>query len=250
METLFISDLHLGNARPDKLELFRQLLRGPARAASALYILGDLFDQFWLGNDDNTAANPDILAELHEFSRTGVALYFIRGNRELVLDQHFATLSGCTLLPDQAVIEVAGKKILIMHGDLLCTDDRKYQAFRRFAENPLIKKLFVGLPLKVRVLLTRRLGQIMYRSKLQKSEVIMDVNQATVVRSMLTNQVTELVHGHTHRAGIHQFDLNGQAARRIVLGDWYDNCEILVCTDEQRELMPVQQYLALRTTDK
>jgi UDP-2,3-diacylglucosamine hydrolase len=248
METLFISDLHLGHARPDKLELFRQLLRGPAREARALYILGDLFDQFWLGNDDNTDANLDILAELRDFSRSGAALYFIRGNRELVLDQHFATLSGCTLLPDQAVVDIAGEKILLMHGDLLCTDDKKYQAFRRFAENSLIKKLFVALPLKVRVLLTRRLGQIMYQSKLQKPDVIMDVNQATVLSSMLASHVRELIHGHTHRPGVYQFELNGQAARRIVLGDWYENCEILVCTDQHRELMPIQQYLALHAT--
>jgi len=249
METLFISDLHLSTSRPEEMALFRQLLRGPARRAKALYILGDLFDEFWVGNDDNTPPNLDIIRELRDFTDSGSALYFIRGNRELILDQGFASLSGATLLPDQTVIDVAGKQILIMHGDLLCTDDRKYQAFRRFVERPLIKKLFTALPCKVRTLLTGGLKPIMHKSKTQKPEAIMDVNQAAVEQVMQTHAVTELIHGHTHRPRLHEFELHGQAARRIVLGDWYDECRILVCQGSQRKLLGVREYLEQRNMD-
>jgi len=243
METLFISDLHLGASRPDKLELFRQLLRGPARQAKALYILGDLFDQFWLGNDDNTAVTTMIITELRRFASSGIPVFFIRGNRELVIDQAFSSSSGCTLLSDQAVIDLEGRQTLIMHGDLLCSDDDNYQAFRRLVENPVIKRLFTLLPFKLRTLITQGLKPVFYKSKLQKSAAIMDVNQATVVRCMQDHGVTELIHGHTHRPGMHLFKLNGRGARRTVLGDWYDKCEILVCNGCEWELIPVQQYM-------
>ncbi|MEX2353721.1 MAG: UDP-2,3-diacylglucosamine diphosphatase [Gammaproteobacteria bacterium] len=245
-ETLFISDLHLSVQRPDTLELFKRLLQGPARQASALYILGDLFDEFWLGEDDRTPPNTDIISELLEFSRSGTKLYFLRGNRELVLDQSFTGLSGCVLLPDQALIEVDGKKVLIMHGDLLCSDDRKYQAFRRFVECPPVKKTFTCLPLRLRTMLSRGLKPAMQKSKMQKAEAIMDVNPSTVDAVMRAHQVTELIHGHTHRPGIHDFELHGTPARRIVLGDWYEGCQILVCKGQERELIGVSEYLRQR----
>lgn len=243
MDTLFISDLHLSLARPDKLELFKLLLRGPARKARALYILGDLFDQFWTGNDDKNAPNPEIIAELRRFSDSEAALFFLRGNRELVLNKGFTQLSGCTLLPDCALIDLDGKQVLIMHGDLLCTDDRKYQAFRRFVENSLVKKLFISLPCQLRNTLTQGLTPIMYKSKMRKPESIMDINQQALLEIMREYNVTELIHGHTHRPGVYEFELCGQTGRRIVLGDWYNDCQILVCNGLNRNLIPVGDYL-------
>ena len=126
MDTLFISDLHLSPERPDKIELFKRLLRGPAIKARALYILGDLFDDFWVGNDDQTLPNPEICAELKQFSRQNSELYIIRGNRDLMMTESFRDISGCQFLPDEHVIEVDGTKLLISHGDLYCTEDIGY----------------------------------------------------------------------------------------------------------------------------
>ena len=153
LDTLFIADLHLSPARPDKLALFKQLLRGPARRCSALYILGDLFEEFWVGLDDHTPPNPEIIEELTAFCRSGARLFILQGNRDLLLDHRFADLTGCVVLPEQAVVQLNGIQVLVMHGDLLCTRDWKYQYYRRLVMNPVIRWLFQHLSCAMRLTL-------------------------------------------------------------------------------------------------
>ena len=244
METLFISDLHLSPERPDKLELFKQFIRGPARACRALYILGDLVEEFWVGNDDRTPPNPQIIEELAGFTSSGKQLYFVRGNRELMLDNSFETLTGCTVLQDPSIIDLDGNKVLIMHGDRLCSRDRTYQLYRKFMESTPVKKLFGILPYRIRILLSHGLRPLMKKSSDFKSPGIIDADQKTIEETMQSYNVTELIHGHTHRPGIHDFELAGRQARRIVLGDWYDQDSVLVCRDNDRRLVSIRDYLA------
>ena len=121
--TLFISDLHLSPARPHLVAAFHALLHGPARAAASVYVLGDLFD-VWLGDDQLrqplAAAVVDALAEL---AGSGVPLFVQRGNRDFLLGERFARTARATLLPDRVVHDIQGTRTLLMHGDLLCTDD-------------------------------------------------------------------------------------------------------------------------------
>ncbi len=243
METLFISDLHLSPERPHKLELFKQLLRGPARKANALYILGDLFEQFWVGIDDMTPPNPEIVRELADFTRSGARLFIQKGNRELLLDQRFGDLTGSTVLPDKTIINLNGERVLLMHGDLLCSRDWKYQAYRRFVMYPPCRKIFSCLPYRTRILLTQGLRPAMQRSTMRKTAEIMDVDQTTVEQTLKANNVTEIIHGHTHRPGIFEFNLGGVSAKRTVLGDWYAEELILVCSTKGRSLIPVSEYL-------
>lgn len=243
METLFISDLHLSPERPHKLELFKQLLRGPARKANALYVLGDLFEQFWVGPDDMTPPNPEIVRELADFSGSGAKLFLQKGNRELLLDQKFGDLTGSTVLPDRAIINLGGERVLLMHGDLLCSRDWKYQAYRRFVIYPPNRKIFSYLPYQIRILLAHGLKPAMQRSTMRKTTEIMDVDQATVEHTLQSNNVTEIIHGHTHRPGIFEFKLGGVPARRIVLGDWYAEELILVCNNKERSLITVSEHL-------
>lgn len=241
--SLFISDLHLGAERPGKLELFKQLLRGPALNVGALYILGDLFDQFWVGNDDRTDPNPEIINALQECNGKGVEILFIRGNRELMLDEGFENLTGCRLLPDETVIELDGEKVLLMHGDRLCSGDIRYQYYRRFMEMPLTKSVFHTLPYAVRLRLSHGLRPWMQRSKQKKPEIIVDVNQTTVERFMQDHGVYRLIHGHTHRPDRHEFLLGGKSAERIVLSDWYEGDSVLVYRDGNYRLMRVNELL-------
>jgi len=208
-----------------------------------LYILGDLFEDFWTGADDITPPNPEIISELLDFTSNGGRLFFLRGNRELMLDHGFEEVTGCALLPDQSVIKLHGKDILITHGDLLCTRDRKYQIFRSVMENAAVKRIFRTLPGRLRVLLAHGLQPAMRRSMKLKSDRIMDADPATVEQLMRTHRVSELIHGHTHRPAVHEFTLDGKKARRIVLGDWYDQGMILVCSDGHRRLLPVREFL-------
>ena len=243
MDTLFVSDLHLSTERPDKIELFRQFFSGPARTANAVYILGDLFENFWMGNDDRTPPAGEVINVLRDCCGHNHQVYIIRGNRDLMLDREFSALTGCKLLDDETVIKIDGRAALIMHGDLLCTRDTKYQLFRKFMETPFIRRLYLSLPYRLRSSLSRGLQPLMKKSSAGKPPDIIDVDQATVEAVMARHRVTELIHGHTHRPGFHQFELNGQPARRIVLGDWYVDDSVLVCRDGEKKLVRIREYI-------
>jgi UDP-2,3-diacylglucosamine hydrolase len=244
MDTLFISDLHLSPERPEKLELFRRLLRGPARKAGALYILGDLFEQFWAGNDDRTPPAPEVSAELRSLSGAGVPCRFLRGNRELLLDSGFETLTGCRVLPDPSVIELDGCRTLIMHGDRLCTRDWSYQLFRALMEAAPVRRAFGALPYGIRALLAHGLRPLMVKSVAFKPPEIIDADHGAIAEALRRHGVTELIHGHTHRPSVHEFTLDGARARRIVLGDWYTDPLLLVCRGSHRQLLRVEEYIS------
>ena len=243
MDTLFISDLHLSTDRPGKIELFRQLFDGPARNAGAVYILGDLFENFWVGNDDRTLPAPEIINVLRDCCEHNSEIFLLRGNRDLMLDHGFCALTGCKLLADENVIQIDGRATLFMHGDLLCTRDWKYQLYRKFMETPVIRRLYFSLPYRLRLFLSRGLQPLFKRSAAAKLPEIIDADQAAVEAFMTRHGVCELIHGHTHRPGIHHFELNGKPARRIVLGDWYEEGSVLVCRDGERKLLRVQEYI-------
>jgi len=244
MQTLFISDLHLSPARPQKLDLFKRLLRGRARDAAGLYILGDLFDNFWVGNDDQTPPNPDILEELLAFSEANMNLFIIRGNRDLMLDTTFKNVAGCTLLPDLHVVELEGEKVLLSHGDIFCSKDIGYQRYRRFMETGFTRTVFPRLPYALRIKLSHGLRPLIKKSSIKKAKAIIDVEQATVEQSMIDHDVQHLIHGHTHRPEVHQFQLNDMPATRTVLSDWYVNDGVLVCENGERTMMRIEEYLA------
>lgn len=244
MEILFISDLHLSADRPEKLELFQRFMRSRARGAAALYILGDIFDQFWVGNDDNTPPNEEVIAELLSFSKENDQLFIIRGNRDLMLREEFKTLSGATLLPDQHVISLHGEQTLISHGDVYCTLDKGYQRYRGFMESAFTRRVFPALPRCVRLMLSHGLKPLIKKSSVKKDPTIIDVDQSTVEVAMRTHGVTRLIHGHTHRTDVHEFRLDGKNAKRTVLPDWYEEDGVLVCTDSEQKLMRIEDYLS------
>jgi UDP-2,3-diacylglucosamine hydrolase len=248
-EVIFFSDLHLSPARTGKLRLFQRLLRGPGRNAQSLYLLGDLFDEFWAGNDDRTPPNAEILAALRDCAAAGPKCHILRGNRDLMLDAGFTAQTGWQLLPDKNVIPVFGEPVLIMHGDLLCTRDTGYQAFRAFLEYPWIRRLYLALPCALRILLSHGLRPLLRRSAAGKPPEIIDVEPGAVRREMEHAGVAKLIHGHTHRPGTFPVALAGQTGSRVVLGDWYGDGQILVCTAEQWRLITVEDYLRERGTD-
>ena len=242
--------MHLSIGDPDRLEDFRQLLRGPARQVRALYLLGDIFEEFWVGNDDKTPPNQEIINELLNLTRSGTKTYILKGNRELLMDEGIEILTGAKLLPDHAVIDLYGERVLLMHGDLLCTRDRDYHLFRSIITNPLIRFFIRLLPYKIRIWLSHGIRPAMNRSMRQKSEDIMDVEDSAVELTMKHYKVNEIIHGHTHRPGIHEFEKNGEKYRRIVLGDWYRHAEILVCENQTRRLVSLSTYLQSPGSDE
>jgi UDP-2,3-diacylglucosamine hydrolase len=218
-ETLFISDLHLSPQRPATIELFLGFLAGRARRAERLYILGDLFDA-WIGDDDDAPPHPAIIAALRSLSDKGTEVLFQHGNRDFLIGRRFAKRSGCHLLDDPVTVDLYGRQTLLMHGDLLCTDDVPYQKFRRKARNPWFQKLFLLRSLKKRRRIAADYRRRSGEAVAAKAAAIMDVNQGAVEGAMRQAGVDLLIHGHTHRPARHAFALDGKAAVRWVLSDW------------------------------
>ena len=231
MATLFISDLHLDPARPDITTQALDFLASEARTADALYILGDLFEA-WVGDDDPEPEKRRVIAALRALADAGLPLYFMHGNRDFLVGERFAADSGCTLLADPTIIELHGTRVLLMHGDTLCTDDHEYQAFRAMVRNPAWQQAMLARPLMERLALAQQLRDTSAASMAGKSMEIMDVNQGAVEATMRQHGVYTLLHGHTHRPAVHRFELDGHTAVRIVLGDWYTQGSVLTWDED------------------
>ncbi len=225
--SLFIADLHLDAQRPALIAAFEDFLRTEARGAEALYILGDLFES-WIGDDDRAQGLEDALAALRELTQSGVTVHFLHGNRDFLLGKAFARRSGIALLPQRQVVDLYGTPTLLEHGDLLCTDDVAYQNYRRRIRHPASRMLIRALPRWVREHMANRLREVSAQAVASKSMQIMDVNEQAVCQVMREFGVRQLIHGHTHRPAVHQFDLDGAQAMRVVLGDWYEQGSWLV----------------------
>jgi UDP-2,3-diacylglucosamine hydrolase len=226
MSTLFISDLHLDPARPHIVELFTRFVAGDARQAEALYILGDLFES-WIGDDDDSPLALQIAQSLYALKQSGVRVFFMHGNRDFLLGQAYAEKAGMTLLNDPAVVEFDGERTLLMHGDTLCTDDVAYQEFRAVVRNPDWQNQFRARSLSERHAFAAQARAESVKHTAGAKPEIMDVNQAAVIAAMRKQRVRTLIHGHTHRPSTHRFELDGQSAERIVLGDWYEQSSVL-----------------------
>ncbi len=236
MATLFIADLHLQTEEPAITAGFLRFLAGTAQEADALYILGDLFEA-WIGDDDPNPLHRQIAAALKALADSGVPVYFLHGNRDFLLGQRFARESGMTLLPEEKVLELYGKQLLILHGDTLCTDDAGYQAFRAKVHQPWLQKLFLALPLFIRMRIAAKMRADSTSANRNKSQAIMDVNPQAVVNVMEKHQVQHLIHGHTHRPDIHTLTANGEPAYRYVLGAWHQEGSMVKVTADKIELI-------------
>lgn len=227
-DILFISDLHLSLDKPEITRRFLDFLEKRAPQASALYILGDLFDA-WIGDDDPTPPNSKIRNQLKKLTQSGTRVYFQPGNRDFLLGQRFCLETGVSLLNDYATIDLMGTPTLLTHGDLLCTDDLPYQAFRSKSHTPEWQQNVLSKPLLLRLLAARWYRFRSYLHKRKKTQSIMDVNQETVICVMKEHGCMRLIHGHTHRPNIHEFLIDGQTAQRFVLSAWSKDAGAVLC---------------------
>jgi UDP-2,3-diacylglucosamine hydrolase len=237
--TLFIADLHLAADRPDITAAFLRFLRQQATHANALYILGDLFE-VWIGDDNPEPLLEQVASALKTISDSGVALYFIHGNRDFILRDAYARRCGMQLLPAQHVIDLYGTPTLIMHGDSLCTLDVAYQKFRKWWNQPWWQWLLLHTPLWFRQYLARQAraksAKHKQRFNPQSASQIMDVTPHEVINVMAEAGVQKLIHGHTHRPAVHKLDVNGKHAERYVLGDWYTQSSYLTVSANSWQL--------------
>lgn len=228
--TYFISDLHLSADRQDISECLFRFLKNEAIHADALYILGDLFE-VWIGDDDISPFSESVASALKTLSLSA-PIYFIHGNRDFAIRQAFADKAGMTILPEQHVIDLYGRRALLMHGDELCTRDIEYQKFRKKSRGWWWPRLMLMLPLETRQKIAKNGRETSKNNQKQLTADIMDVTQSEVELAMQHHDVDLLIHGHTHRPAVHEFTVLERRMTRIVLGDWYDQGSILIAGQE------------------
>jgi UDP-2,3-diacylglucosamine hydrolase len=226
MTTLFISDLHLEADRPEIGEQFFNFLGGEAREAEALYILGDFFEA-WVGDDDPDEYYASIKKALRALVDHGVPVYFMHGNRDFMIGEKFASETGVTILPDPCPAEFYGKQVLLSHGDALCIDDIEYQKVRAMTRSPEWQAAILAKPLEERLAIAAHARAQSLARNVASDDEIMDVNAGEVLRIISEHGVDILLHGHTHRPAIHEVAVDDRIARRIVLGDWYEQGSVL-----------------------
>lgn len=221
MTTLFISDLHLCADQPALTQQFVSLLEQAKKNAEAVYILGDLFDR-WIGDDNKQPFLEPIYATLKTLTQH-IPCYFISGNRDFLIGRRFCNETGVMLLQEPIVINLYGMKTLLMHGDLLCIDDQRYQQYRIKTRNPAAIKRFLRTPLWFRKTVAATLRMLSMRHQKKQQPIILDANQDEILRQIQLHEADLLIYGHTHRPGIHFYRDGHNFKRWIVLGDWHQN---------------------------
>ena len=221
MSTHFISDLHLSGERPKVLSRFLAYLVERASQADRLYILGDLFD-VWVGDDDRAEPIPLVTEALARLADNNVKVRLLHGNRDFLIGDAFASACGVEMVADPLVIEDDGVTTLLMHGDLLCTDDTTYQQARLYLRDPATIADFLAKPLDERRQLAAAYRSQSGEATSLKAEDIMDVNRHTVVEYLKKYSARRLIHGHTHRPGRHKVAWDDGTATRYVLPEWVD----------------------------
>ncbi len=234
---LFVSDVHLDPAAPEAQRQFLEFLdtQVASPATDALYILGDLFET-WVGDDDVRDDRAAVIAALRALTESGIACFLLHGNRDFLIGQGFCLLTGCQLLPDPVITEIAGEQVMLMHGDALCIDDHSYQELRSIVRASVWQRRFLSLPLADRQLLADGLRAGSRAHTARTIPKIMDVNSAAVTAAFKATRVRRIIHGHTHRPAIHDALVEGQPVQRIVLGAWYEQGSYLECAAGRYEL--------------
>lgn len=218
--TVFISDLHLSDDTPDLNALFARCLEEWRGKIDALYILGDLFDA-WVGDDAADEAAREAACRLHAFAAE-TPVYFICGNRDFLLGKHFARASGMQLLPEQQLIDLYGKQLLLLHGDEMCTADKKYLRYRKIIRHPWVLRVLTALPLQKRLQIAAKLRAASRRNKARHGlSEISDVSEQGVSEMLQRFPAADgIIHGHTHRQNRHEHCAGGKIVPRWVLPDW------------------------------
>ena len=240
MATYFISDLHLERIESPITNIFTAFL-DDLNQNDSLYILGDLFES-WIGDDNVSELSQYISDRLLMLSERDISVAIMHGNRDFLIGEDFCKASSIELINDPRIIEIDTKKVMLTHGDELCTDDKEYQAFRSVVRNPLWQKDFLNFPISKREKIAGEAKDASKDSKENKAMEIMDVNKDAVLKAFNDHDIEIMIHGHTHRPNIHKVSNEGKNLTRYVLGDWSKNSAIILKWNEAEvELMDLAQ---------
>ena len=215
MSAVLISDLHLHESDPTLFSKFEMFLSSKIYGFNNLYILGDLFET-WIGDDDESKFNKKVIEILKKVSADGMKVFLMHGNRDFLIGESFCSTINAELLSDYHIYEDGDSKILLLHGDTLCTDDIRYQEFRKLVRTESWKGNFLSKSLKERIDIASGLREMSNEETEDKKNEIMDVNLECVRKISNEFNIEKMIHGHTHRPFIHQ----DENLLRVVLSDW------------------------------
>lgn len=236
---LFVSDVHLSENKPELTALFLKFLNEKAMFAQELYILGDLFN-VWLGDDLIGSFELDIIAALRALTNSGVKTYFLAGNRDFFVSEEFLKLAGIAALSDPIEISLLNHKLLLTHGDLLCSADKLYQRYRSFVQHPLSRKIFLNFPKQVRRYIINKLRSRSKQYQQQQPISKLDVTEEGVQKILAQKQANTIIHGHIHRANTINHNVNNRLITRYVLGTWHHTGSYIVLNDQSIEIKVFQ----------
>lgn len=217
----FIADLHLTESDPIVLAGFFHFLQQLPKHCE-LYILGDFFD-YWVGDDVMNEIQIKIAKSLAHLKKKQINVFFMCGNRDFLVGEEFAKQAQLILLPDYYFIPET--QTLLLHGDLLCTQDEKYQQFRVKIHQKWRQRLFLRLPKRIRLWIAQKIRQKSQKMNQVKSYDLMNVNPKAVRDLLSQYQATTLIHGHTHQPEKEVIIEPNQAinATRFVFAAWHDS---------------------------
>jgi UDP-2,3-diacylglucosamine hydrolase len=232
---LFISDLHLNESDHATADRFFSFMEKIAPGADALYVMGDLF-HVWLGDAliDIDVFAQRAIASFSQLSKGDTKLYFILGNRDFMLGAHFAMACGGKLLDEQTVVSLGNEYAVLLHGDELCTDDKRYQRARKILRSRAFKAFGNSLPFWLRRRIAARIRAASKSHKAGSAMTILDANRDAINETFATHNVKLMIHGHTHRPT----DETIAGKRRIVLSDWQQDYGYLEWIDGEFFVRP------------
>lgn len=221
----FISDLHLDKSRPHVNKYFVTYINNISKDTSDLFILGDLFE-YWVGDDDPMDGLKEVKSSIIELSKK-IKIWYMHGNRDFLISKKICDSLGMKELTDPFIYETNGLRILLLHGDSLCTDDIDYQKFRSMVRSKEWQSQMLSKSLDERLKIAEDFRKKSALANSEKSEEIMDVNLNEVNKLIHKYNPEVIIHGHTHRPNIHNHLVDNNHISRYVLGDWYDKFFIL-----------------------
>ena len=208
----FLSDVHLDASEIATFHAWSHHLN--TTPADALFILGDLFE-VWIGDDTQDSFHLQCMDVLRTTAKR-LPVFFMCGNRDFLIGERWFQSTGVQGLADPAVLELAGQKILLSHGDALCIDDTDYMAFRQQVRASEWQEAFLGKPLAERQQIAKDL-RAQSKARQQAQTTYADVDAKTARSWLIENNCQLLIHGHTHRPATHDL---GNGLSRMVLSDW------------------------------
>lgn len=226
----FISDLHLCEEQPKLFELFEHYITTIAPDSDQLFVLGDLFE-VWVGDDHHTSFNDKVIALFSQYANNHGELFVGHGNRDFLMGEAFAQSCGAKLISEPFNFEWSEKKLCLMHGDSLCTDDVPYQQLRQMIRGPEWQQEFLSQSVEARLAFASSVREQSKTANKTKAAEIMDVNLVAVKETIKANDCDWLIHGHTHRPDVHDVEIESNDHKRIVLSDWRDEGHYLVLQD-------------------